>query len=68
MQRRWVDAAKVPPAHAGRKLLEGVERTFAWLARSLRPTKDFEAAISGATVWLFLAHIRLLTRKIAHLR
>ncbi|EGO93677.1 Transposase, IS4 family protein [Acidiphilium sp. PM] len=30
--------------------------------------KDFEATVTSATAWLFLAHIRLLTRKIARNR
>jgi putative transposase len=42
-----------------------VERTFAWLGRCRRLAKDFEATIASATAWLLLAHIRLLTRKIA---
>lgn len=42
-----------------------VERTFAWLGRCRRLAKDFEATVTSATAWLFLAHIRLLTRKIA---
>nr|WP_295744827.1 IS5 family transposase [uncultured Acidocella sp.] len=42
-----------------------VERTFAWLGRCRRLAKDFEATIASATAWLLLAHIRVLTRKIA---
>jgi putative transposase len=42
-----------------------VERTFAWLGRCRRLAKDFEAAISTATAWLLLAHIRLLSRRLA---
>lgn len=42
-----------------------VERTFAWLGRCRRLAKDFEATIQSATAWIFLAHIRLLTRRIA---
>jgi putative transposase len=45
-----------------------VERTFAWLGRCRRLAKDFEATVTSATAWLFLAHIRLLTRKIARNR
>ncbi|MBU6425740.1 MAG: IS5/IS1182 family transposase, partial [Rhodospirillales bacterium] len=36
-----------------------------WLGRCRRLAKDFEATIASATAWLLLAHIRLLTRKIA---
>lgn len=42
-----------------------VERTFAWLGRCRRLAKDFEATIQSATAWLLLAHIRILTKKIA---
>ena len=42
-----------------------VERTFAWLGRSRRLAKDFEATIASATAWLFLAHLRLLCRRLA---
>ena len=42
-----------------------VERTFAWLNRCRRLAKDFEATISSATAWTAMAHIRLLTRRLA---
>ena len=42
-----------------------VERTFAWLGRNRRLAKDFEATIASALAWLFIAHIRLLTRRLA---
>lgn len=42
-----------------------VERTFAWLGRCRRLSKDFEATIASATAWIMPAHIRLLTRRLA---
>lgn len=42
-----------------------VERTFAWLTRCRRLARDFEASIDSATAWLLIAHIRLLTRRLA---
>ena len=45
-----------------------VERTFAWFGRCRRLAKDFEASIASATAWLFIAHIRLLTRRLANAR
>ena len=42
-----------------------VERTFAWLGRCRRLAKDFEATIASAIGWVFVAHISLLTRRIA---
>ena len=42
-----------------------VERTFAWLGRCRRLAKDFETTIASATAWVLIAHIRLLTRRLA---
>jgi putative transposase len=42
-----------------------VERTFAWLGRSRRLAKDFEATIASATAWILLASLRLLSRRLA---
>jgi transposase len=42
-----------------------IERTFAWLGRCRRLAKDFEQSIESAEAWITLAHIRLLTRRLA---
>ena len=42
-----------------------VERTFAWLRRCRRLAKDFERSIDIRQAWLFIASIRLLTRRLA---
>ncbi len=42
-----------------------VERTFAWLGRSRRLAKDFEASIASAQAWIFIAHLRTIIRRIA---
>ena len=42
-----------------------VERTFAWLGRCRRLAKDFERSIESAQAWVFIASIRLLTRRLA---
>jgi transposase len=42
-----------------------VERTFAWLGRCRRLAKDWEQSIASAEAWAFVAHIRLLTRRLA---
>jgi transposase len=42
-----------------------VERTFAWLGRCRRLAKDFEAPIASAVAWVLVAHIRILTRRLA---
>jgi transposase len=42
-----------------------VERTFAWLNRCRRLAKDWEKTISSAQAWILIAHIRILTRRLA---
>jgi putative transposase len=42
-----------------------VERTFAWLGRCRRLAKDWETSVASAEAWIFVAHIRLLTRRLA---
>jgi transposase len=42
-----------------------VERTFGWLGRRHRLAKDFEASIDSAVAWVFIAHIPMLTRRLA---
>ena len=44
-----------------------VERTFAWLNRNRRLAKDFEANPESALSWLFLASVKLLTRRLSRL-
>jgi transposase len=42
-----------------------VERTFAWLGRCRRLAKDWEKSIESARAWIFIAHIRIVTRRLA---
>ena len=42
-----------------------VERTLAWLNRNRRLAKDFEATIESARVWLYVSHVKLLSRRLA---
>lgn len=42
-----------------------VERTFAWLGRCRRLAKDVERSIASAEAWIIIAHIRLITRRLA---
>jgi putative transposase len=42
-----------------------IERTLAWLGRSRRLAKDFEATIASAEAWVLIASIRLLSRRLA---
>jgi transposase len=45
-----------------------IERTFAWLGRCRRLAKDWETTLASAEAWILVAHIRLLTRRIARSR
>lgn len=63
-----IEIVERPPGVKGFQLLPRrwvVERTFAWLGRSRRLAKDFEASIASATAWLWLANLRLLSRRLA---
>ena len=42
-----------------------VERTFAWLGRCRRLAKDWESSSESSTAWATIAHIRILTRRLA---
>jgi transposase len=42
-----------------------VERTLAWLSRNRRLAKDFEANIESATAWLYIASVKLMSRRLA---
>ncbi len=42
-----------------------VERTFAWLGRSRRLSKDYEALCETTEAWIFIAMIYLMTRRLA---
>jgi len=42
-----------------------IERTFAWLGRCRRLAKDGETSLASAEAWILIAHIRLVTRRIA---
>jgi transposase len=57
-----------PPGVKGFQLLPRrwvVERTFAWLGRCRRLAKDFEGSATTEVAWLLVAHLRLLTRRLA---
>lgn len=41
-----------------------VERTFAWIGRYRRMSKDYEAQTSSAEAWIFLAMTRLMLRRL----
>ncbi|HLY56460.1 MAG TPA: IS5 family transposase [Stellaceae bacterium] len=42
-----------------------VERTLAWLTKNRRLANDFEATIQSAAAWLYIASVKLLSRRLA---
>jgi len=42
-----------------------VERTFAWLGRSRRLSKDYEALCETVEAWILIAMIYLMTKRLA---
>jgi putative transposase len=44
-----------------------VERTFAWLGRSRRLSKDYEALCETVEAWILIAMIYLMTKRLAKL-
>ena len=42
-----------------------VERTFGWLGRARRLSKDYEGLIETATAWIWVAMVRVLISRLA---
>jgi transposase len=42
-----------------------VERTIAWLNRNRRLAKDVEASIESSVTWLYIASVKLMSRRLA---
>lgn len=42
-----------------------VERTFAWLGRSRRLSKDYEHTVSSSESFIYIAMVRLMLRRLA---
>jgi len=40
-----------------------VERTIAWLNRNRRLAKDFERSIESAVTWIYIASVKLISRR-----
>jgi transposase len=63
-----IEIVQRPPGVKGFQLLPRrwvVERTFAWFGRCRRLSRDFEGSASTELAWLLVAHLRLLTRRLA---
>lgn len=57
-----------PPGQVGFQVLPKrwlVERTFAWLSRNRRLSKDYERLPATSEAFIYLAAIRLMTRRLA---
>lgn len=69
--RQWVrvPAEQAPPPTArGFQVLPRrwvVERTFAWLGRYRRLSKDYEQLAATEESWIFAAMTQLMTRRLA---
>lgn len=64
-----IEIVERPPGVKGFQLLPRrwvVERTFAWLGRCRRLAKDFEKSAATEVAWILVAHLRLLTRRLAN--
>lgn len=66
---RWtVEIVRRAEATKGFQLIKRrwvVERSFAWIGRNRRLAKDFEATIASACAWLYIAAVKLLSRRLA---
>jgi len=67
-KRNWtIEIVKRSDAAKGFVLLPRrwvVERTIAWLNRNRRLAKDVEATIASATTWLYIASVKLMSRRL----
>ena len=65
----WLPAGAPPPLRPkGFRVLPRrwvVERTFAWLGRNRRLSRDYEALPASEEAWLYAASSRLLLRRLA---
>ena len=65
----WVAPGQDPPTlPTGFRVLKRrwvVERTFAWLGRNRRLSKDYEALPASEEAWIYAASCRLLLRRLA---
>ena len=64
----WVGPGQEPPVlPRGFRVLKRrwvVERTFAWLGRNRRLSKDYEALPASEEAWIYAASSRLLLRRL----
>jgi transposase len=67
---QWLRADQEPPLRLpGFHLLPRrwvVERTFAWIGRNRRMSKDYEFLPASSEAWIYLSMIRLMLKRLAH--
>lgn len=64
----WPKDSEPPPTPSGFQVLKRrwvVERTFAWLGRYRRLSKDYEALPTTEEAWIYLAMVRLMVVRLA---
>jgi putative transposase len=71
MNGLWTKGEKPPKAKGGFQVQPRrwvVERTFGWLGRNRRLSKDYEAKPETTEAWIWVAMLRLLLRRIGRRR
>ena len=61
----WVQPAPTPTLHHPLRQRWVVERTFAWLGRQRRLSKDYEQLPRISEAWIYLTMSRLMLRRLA---
>lgn len=64
-----IQIVKPPADQAGFQVLPKrwvVERTFAWLGKFRRLSKDYEALTTTSEAWIYAAMVHLMARRLAH--
>lgn len=63
----WLEEGQEPPVAVGFKVIRWrwlVERTFGWLGRNRRLSKDYEQNTASSLAWVRLALVWLLARRL----
>ena len=63
----WLPEGQEPPVSEGFKVLKWrwiVERTFGWIGRNRRLSKDYEETLASSRAWVQLALIGLVARRL----
>lgn len=66
----WLPEGQEAPTSAGFKVLKWrwlVERTFGWLGRNRRLSKDYEETVASSLAWVRVALVGLLLRRLGRM-